>query len=217
MNPRMLGNATCAIKGLERERCSRTTLLTFAIVEDKFRLPTTKNPAKQLSKLCRIRQKLTCVQMWDHDKSHGGGIKGLWKQWEAYELLAEKVQEVVSTVSSQSATASSASGAAGGAGGACVSVAAVALLTSSSAACAAGGVCVLVAKRARCCARRWRPRRSASSCAPASPPAAQKAQVRADHRRWGKLLRDHEQVRDRGVRQPRHDQRCRHHRQQDGQ
>ena len=39
------------------------------------------------------------------------------------------------------------------AGGACVSVAAVALLTSSSAACAAGGVCVLVAKRARCCAR----------------------------------------------------------------
>ena len=43
------------------------------------------------------------------------------------------------------------------AGGARVSVAALALLTSSSAACAAGGVCALVAKRARCCASGPRP------------------------------------------------------------
>ena len=35
----------------------------------KFRLPTTKNPAKQLAKLWRIKQKLTCVQMWDEAKS----------------------------------------------------------------------------------------------------------------------------------------------------
>ena len=35
----------------------------------KFPLPTTRSTAKTLEKLWRIRQKLTCVQMWDHIKS----------------------------------------------------------------------------------------------------------------------------------------------------
>ena len=35
----------------------------------KFAIPTTKSTAKILSKLWRIKQKLTCVQMFDHRKS----------------------------------------------------------------------------------------------------------------------------------------------------